>query len=78
MYIVHPYYFTYLKICVCLYSYLLNDSILVLWNMFEMNYIVSIHKKVKATARAEGEAAPRFLFRCENHSQLFSHNLLLT
>ena len=46
--------------------------------MFEMNYIVSIHKKVKATARAEGEAAPRFLFRCENHSQLFSHNLLLT
>ena len=43
-----------------------------------MNYIASIHKKVKATARAEGEAAPRFLFRCENHSQLFSHNLLLT
>ena len=56
-----------------------NDSILELWNTLKMNYyIASIYKKVKATARAEGEAAPRFLFRCENHSQLFSHNLLLT
>ena len=60
-------------ICVCWYG-----GTFIFSNTLEMNYIVSIHKKVKATARAEGEAAPRFLFRCENHSQLFSHNLLLT
>ena len=42
--------------------------------ILDINHIVSIQKAT--TARAA--AAPRFLVRCENHSQLFSHNLLLT